>query len=163
MEAKAPPLAASTETTRPSRHTNSNRHTSRSGCSSSLCVEPSREEFEFTFVSEFDGDAPRSVEEPLLDASAISVSSSYFLAGGGALGTCVSTLSLESSSEPSWEPPLLPLLLLDSPLLSEFEPPESPEELLTACRTSDHSWGGQFASLLGEDDEEGGDASRFCS
>ena len=96
-------------------------------------------------------------------ASAISASSSYFFAGGGARGTCVSTLSLESSSEPSWEPPLLPLLLLDSPLLSELLPPESPELLETACLTSDHSWGGQFASLLGEDEDEGGDASRFCS
>ena len=96
-------------------------------------------------------------------ASAISVSSSYFFAGGGARGTCVSTRSFESSSEPSWEPPLLPLLLLDSPLLSLLLPPESPDELLTACRTSDHSWGGQFASRRGELDEDGGEASRFCS
>ena len=64
MEAKAPPFAASTETTRPSRHTSSSRHTSKSGCSSSDCVEPSRELFELTFVSELLGEAPRSVEEP---------------------------------------------------------------------------------------------------
>ena len=64
MDAKAPPFAASTETTRPSRQTSSNLQTSKSGCSSSDCVEPSLDEFEFTFVSELLGEAPRSVDEP---------------------------------------------------------------------------------------------------
>ena len=64
FDAKAPPLAASTETTRPSRHTSSSLQTSKSGCSSSDCVDPSLDELELTFVSEFEGDAPRSVDEP---------------------------------------------------------------------------------------------------
>ena len=64
MDAKAPPFAASTLTTLPSLQTSSNLQTSKSGCSSSLCVEPSLELLEFTFVSELDGDAPRSVDEP---------------------------------------------------------------------------------------------------